>query len=116
MGREDNEYSLGGFKDYALSDEGLETMKTAGIMGALFGGVGGTLSSGQYLTRGAETNTGIRAHNNTEKMINDGTLKIDKERRQDEEKIISALTGISPTELATWSDADIVAEASILEG
>jgi hypothetical protein len=85
-------------------------------MGALFGGVGGTLSSGQYLTRGAETNTGIRAHNNTEKMINDGTLKIDKERRQDEEKIISALTGISPTELATWSDADIVAEASILEG
>ena len=116
LGQADNEYSLGGFKDYALSDQGLETMKTAGIMGALFGGAGGALSSGQYLTRGAETNTGIRAHNNAEQMINDGSLKISAEKRRDEEKIISVLKGISPAELASWSDAEIVAEASILEG
>ena len=99
-----------------MTDEGLETMKTAGIMGALFGGVGGAVSSGQYLQRGAETQTGIRTKNSTEQMLKDGSLKLDKERRQDEEKIISAIKGYSLAELATWSDAQIVAEASILEG
>jgi hypothetical protein len=61
-----------------MTPEGLETIKTAGIMGAFFGGVGGTLSSGQYLQRGAETQRGIQTHNATEKMIKDGSLKIDK--------------------------------------
>ena len=49
-------------------------MKTAGIMGALFGGVGGTLSSEQYLQRGAETARGIQTHNAVEKMMKEGSL------------------------------------------
>ena len=116
MGQKDNEYSLGGFKDYALSPQGLETMKTAGIMGALFGGVGGTLSSGQYLQRGAETKMGIKTHNATQSMVNDGNLTLDKNKRAEEEKIISLVKGISPAQLATWSDADIIAESSVIRG
>lgn len=116
LGQQDNEYSLGGFKDYALSDQGLETMKTAGIMGALFGGAGGVLSSGQYLQRGAETNRGIQTRNATEKMIQNGSLEIGEDQRQKLEKFISDEKGNSPAELASWSDSEIIAEASILDG
>ena len=116
LGQQDNEYSLGGFKDFALSPQGLETMKTAGIMGALFGGVGGAVSSGQYLTRGAETNRGIQTRNVTEKMIQDGSLEVGEEQRQKLEKFISDEKGYSIPELASWSDSEIIAEASILEG
>ena len=116
LGQQDNEYSLGGFKDYALSDQGLETMKTAGIMGAVFGGAGGVLSSGQYLQRGAETSMGIKAHNATQSMIDDGNLKLDKQKRAEEEKLISLIKGISPAQLATWSDADVIAESSVIRG
>jgi len=65
---------MGGFKDFALSPQGLETMKTAGIMGALFGGVGGTLSSGQYLAPGAKTKQGNNIYNATQSMIDEGKL------------------------------------------
>lgn len=116
LGQQDNEYSLGGFKDYALSPQGLETMKTAGIMGALFGGVGGTLSSGQYLQRGAETARGIQTHNAVEKMMKEGSLQVSEDARQKLEKVIEDTKGFNPAELATWSDSDVIAEASIIEG
>lgn len=110
MQQADNEYSLGGFGRYATSKQGLETMKTAGIMGALFGGVGGTLSSGQYLQRGSDTVMGNKAYNAVESMVQDGSIKLDKEKREAIEDYIHHVTGKSQAELSTWSDGDIISQ------
>ena len=110
MQQADNEYSLGGFGRYATSEQGLETMKTAGIMGALFGGVGGTLSSGQYLQRGSYTVMGNKAYNAVESMVQDGSIELDKEKREAIEDYIHHVTGKSQAELSTWSDGDIISQ------
>jgi len=49
-------------------------------------------------------------------MINEGKLSLNEEQRQNEEKIISAFTGISPAQLSTWSDADIIAQSAEIRG
>ena len=110
MQQADNEYSLGGFGRYATSEQGLETMKTAGIMGALFGGIGGTLSSGQYLQRGSDTVMGNKAYNAVESMVQDGSIELDKEKREAIEDYIHHVTGKSQAELSTWSDGDIISQ------
>ena len=110
LGKQDNEYSLGGFKDYALSPQGLETIKTSAIMGGLFGGVGGALSSGQYLQRGSDTVMGNKGYHAANDAIQEGLLKLDDSGRLAAEKYIHQATGVSEAELATWSDADIISQ------
>jgi len=63
-------------------------MKTAAIMGGLFGGVGGVLSSGQYLQRGSDTVMGNRGYHAANEAIQDGSLKLDKSGRIAAEKYI----------------------------
>ena len=104
LGQQDNEYTLGGFKDYALSPQGLETMKTAGIMGGLFGGVGGAISSGQYLQKATDDSRAMqRVQQLKEFDKKTGKLKLD-----DTDRIITIAAntlGIEKSEVGTVDDA-----------
>lgn len=116
MGNPNDGYSLRGFADYLKSEEGIETLKDTAASTILMGGVGGMIQSGQYLQRGAETARGIQTHNAVEKMMKEGSLQVSEDARQKLEKVIEDTKGFNPAELATWSDSDIIAEASIIEG
>ncbi len=108
MGDVDNEYSLGGFKDYMFSPQGLETMKTAGIMGALFGGAGGAISSGQYL-KYATNDDAAMARISQLKDYNDktGKLKIfsDKEAQDNFIQDVANIFNIDKEDIPSFRDA-----------
>jgi len=90
MGQPDTEYSLGGWYNYATSPEGIETMKTAGLTGALFGGLGGAVSSGKYLGNGYHDSKATelasviaKGVENGDININSGQLDTIKQRLED---------------------------------
>jgi hypothetical protein len=60
---QDVDYSLGDFKDSIFSKEGIETIKGTTAPTLLTSLLGGAIKSNQYLSRGAETNVGIKTHN-----------------------------------------------------
>jgi hypothetical protein len=57
-------------------------------MGGLFGGVGGALSSGQYLQRGSDTVMGNKGYHAANDAIQEGLLKLDDSGRLAAEKYI----------------------------
>jgi len=119
LGQQDNEYSLGGFKDYALSPQGLETIKTSAIMGGLFGGVGGVLSSGQYLQHGAKTRQGNATYQAVKNLENDGKFAINADNREAEVKTLAEILrrdGVDENTIRNWSDAELAAASAEVRG
>jgi len=95
-----------------MSPEGIETMKTAGLTGALFGGIGGAISSKSYLKSGYADSVATTMAKDFADQFKEGKEKLNSEKLDNLKNRLETIYDIDTKNMST---EDIIRNAIALE-